>query len=209
MKRTLFGLVAALASATPGMSAAQAQSGGEPFVFVLPTTEDGRDGSNLAWWLKASIVRPMGTEVSGVTIERLNEARGESAPNRWCFASPLTRQSFTSPVRSIQQDIDASMTDAYANFSVTAPLTDGDPLNAVVGNYENCDGSSGAFLLITDQAPTPNVVFIDEWENWKGLIWLNHDDDALVVSSCFACGHAESLFYDPRRDRFYWANTGD
>ena len=34
-------------------------------------------------------------------------------------------------------------------------------------------------------------------------------DDALVVGSCFECGHADSLFHDARRGRFYWDRTGD
>ena len=200
--------VMALALALPADASAQTQ---DPFIFVLPTNEDGTgDGSGRAWWLKGAVIRPMGLAVSGISVATLNEHRGDTAPNRWCFASPLSRNSFVSPDRAIQADIDQSMSDvAIANFAVSGAFAGPDVLDGVVGNYQACDGSVGAFLLITDRSATPKIVFLDEWENWKGLIWLQHEDGALVVGSCFECGHAESLFYDPRRSRFYWENTGD
>ncbi len=197
-----------IALSLPSNAIAQTQA---PFVFVLPMNEDGSgDGSGLAWWLKGAVIRPMGLAVSGVSVATLNEHRGDSPPNRWCFASPLSRNAFVSPDRTIQADIDTSMSDvAIANFAVSGPFTEREELDAVVGNYQSCDGSVGAFLLITDRRATPTIVFLDEWENWKGLIWLQREDDALVVGSCFECGHAESLFYDPRRSQFYWQSTGD
>jgi len=208
MKNLFAAALMVIALGLPGKAPAQTQ---DPFVFVLPMSDDGSgDGSGLAWWLKGAVIRPMGLAVSGVSVATLNEHRGDTAPNRWCFASPLSRNSFVSPDRAIQADIDASMSNvATANFAVSGTFAGRDERDAVVGNYQSCDGSVGAFLLITDRSTTPTIVFLDEWENWKGLIWLQREDDALVVGSCFECGHAESLFYDPRRSRFYWESTGD
>lgn len=148
--------------------------------------------------------------MSGVSLTSLNEYRGDAAPDRWCFASPLSRNAFVSPDRGIQAEIDDSMSDATAaNFAVSGNFTGGDQFDAVVGNYQGCDGGVGAFLLVTDRSSTPNIVFLQEWETWKGLIWIRQEDDALVVGSCFECGHADSLRYDPARGRFYWEATGD
>lgn len=200
--------VMASALGAPGPAFAQAQ---DPFIFVLPTRHGGsRDGAGVAWWLKDASIRPQGQAVSGVSMAALNDHRGDMAPNRWCFASPLSRNSFASSDRAIQADIDESMSDpATANFAVSGAFTGGEPLDAVVGNYQSCDGAVGAFLLITDRSAERRIVFLEEWENWKGLIWLRHQDDALVVGSCFECGHADSLFHDFRRGRFYWDSTGD
>lgn len=208
MKSLFAAALSVIALALPSETLAQTQ---DPFIFVLPTNGDGTgDGSGFAWWLKGSIIRPMGLAVSGVSLSTLNEHRGDTAPNRWCFASPLTRKSFVSPDRDIQMDIDVSMSNlAVANFEVSGTIAGQDNLDAVVGNYQSCDGSLGAFVLITDRSSKPSIVFLDEWENWKGLIWLQREGDALVVGSCFDCGHAYSLFYDPRRSRFYWESTGD
>lgn len=205
MTRMLAAILFTLWLSTPLPAAAQ-QAPASPFIYVLPAPTDG----NVAWWLNTSIIRPMGTVVSGVSVDRLNAHREDAATGPWCFADALSNRSFASPVREIQLEIDASMADgAVANFAVSGAFTGGMMLDAVVGNYETCDGHVGAFILITDRAPTPDIVYLDEWENWRGLIWLRHGDDALVVGSCFECGHADSLFYDSRRRRFYWESTGD
>lgn len=204
MKQLIRAITAAVVLVVAGTSSAQDSP--SPFVHVIPLESDG----SVAWWLNTSVIRPMDTAVSGVSIDRLNAKRGLSAPNKWCFASALNRSAFTSPDRATQTEIDTYMANRQvANFAVSGPLTGGETLDAVVGNYESCDGSVGTFILITDRAPTPNIVHLDEWENWKGLIWPQQENEALVVGSCFDCGHAESLFYDPRRSRFYWENTGD
>lgn len=204
-------------AATVGMAgvpmAAVSQAAGphDPFVFATSLSGDGVGISrNEAWWLRFTVIRPMGTSVSGVTMARINEQRPGAASSEWCFADVLTPKSFTSSLRDVQMEIDRSMSDTdSATFAVSGPFTGGEVLDAVVGNYETCHGQQGAFLLITDRSPTPKIIYFFEWENWKGLIWLRSDNDALHVGSCFECGHVESLFYDPRRTRFYWENTGD
>lgn len=204
MKHAIAAIATALLIGSAGT--ASAQSNQSPFIHVLPLAKDG----NVAWWLKSQIVRPMDTAVSGVSVDRLNAKRGDSAPNRWCFVAALRNDAFTSADRATQVEMDTYLSNRQvANFAVSGAFTGGEMLDAVVGNSESCDGSVGAFILITDRASTPNIVHLDEWDNWKGLIWLQHEDDALVVGSCFDCGHAESLFYDPRRTRFYWENSGD
>ena len=203
-------LAAALAS-SPMSVGAQTPSSHDPFVFVTSLSGDGTTISrNEAWWLRFSVGRPMGTSVSGVTLERINQQRSGTAISEWCFADVLTPKSFTSNKREVQIEIDSSMADENsASFAVSGPFTGGETLDAVVGNYETCHGQQGAILLITDRSPTPRIVYFKEWDSWKGLIWLRYEGDALHVGSCFECGHVESLFYDPRRTRFYWENTGD
>ncbi len=189
----------------PGAASAQ-----DPFIFPLTTDRNGNSGQGLAWWLKDSIIRPTSTVVSGISVAELNRHRGEME-EPWCFASELTARSFSSPFRAVQAEIDETFSNhADATFRVSGDLTgDGQPEDAVVGNYETCGGQVGVFTLITTRTEPRRVMFLDERTGWKGLIWLRREADALVVGGCFECGHAESLFYDPRRSRFYWENSGD
>lgn len=208
MNRLFAAALAVVALALTSMSYAQTH---DPFIFVLPMNDDGSgDGSGLAWWLKGAVIRPMGSAVSGVDVEALNGWRGDSARNRWCFASPLSRNSFVSPDRAIQADIDASMSDAVtANFAVSGSFSGQGEMDAVVGNYQSCEGDVGAFLLITDRSASPSIVFLEEWENWQGLIWLQEEGDALLVGSCFECDHVERLSFDSRKNRFHWESLSD
>ena len=191
----------------PGEAVASSQ---DPFIFPLTTDENGNSGQGLAWWLRASIIRPTSTVVSGISVSELNRHREEMA-EPWCYASELTARSFSSPFRTVQAEIDETFsTHADATFRVSGDLTgDGQHEDAVVGNYETCGGEVGVFTLITTPTEPRRIVFLDERTGWKGLIWLRREADALVVGGCFECGHAESLFYDPRRSRFYWENSGD
>lgn len=196
-------------SLSPIVANANSAGPNDPFIFATGLSEDGTPSTNEAWWLRFMVIRPMGTSVSGVTLARINEKRGMAA-TEWCFADALSSKSFASVHREVQIEIDQSMSNKEsANFAVSGPFTGGETLDAVVGNYETCHGQKGAFLLITDRSPMPKIVHLDEWENWRGLIWLRHEGDSLHVGSCFDCGHIESLFYDYRRSRFYWENTGD
>ena len=212
MKRSNAVIAAIVGLASVPMSA-KSQTAGlhDPFVFATSLSGDGTSiSTNEAWWLRFMVIRPMGTSVSGVSLASINQQRPGAAPSEWCFADVLTPKSFTSNLRDVQMEIDRSMADSEsANFAVSGAFTGGETLDAVVGNYETCHGQQGAFLLVTDRSPTPKIVYFNEWENWKGLIWLRQEGDVLHVGSCFECGHAESLFYDPRRSRFYWENTGD
>jgi hypothetical protein len=183
--------------------------GRDPFVFVLDRDTEGRNGTGLAWWLLAKIIRPTGTAVAGVPISRINEELGPEA-DRWCYANALTPNSFVSPFRRVQQEIEQSMrAGGDAVFQASGPFTGGEVLDAVVGNYETCGGADGAFLLITDRSQSRRIVYIHTFTDWDGLIWLRRDDDALIVGSCFMCGHAEALYYDRARSQFYWRNVGD
>jgi hypothetical protein len=78
--------------------------------------------------------------------------------------------------------------------------------DAVVGNYEDCNGHHGAFILISDRSQPKKVVYVREWPDWKGFIWLKKDinNDSLSVGSCLYCGDWSELSYDIKRKRFYW-----
>lgn len=192
-------------------SAASAQTvRPDPFVFVFDRDEKGGTGEALSWWLLQSTIRPMGKSVSGVPLERLNKAVEDPA-STWCYASAFTPASFVSPSRRVQAQIEETFRGhSSALFRSTAPFTGAAVQDAVVGNYETCDGAAGAFVLITDRAaPSPGIVYLKTFPEWQGLMWLRPEKDGLTISSCFECGHVERLYYDGARRRFYWMNEGD
>ena len=174
----------------------------DPFVFIV----DNKRSENHAWWIKSVVVRPRGTSVSGVSLKEINEARSDSF-SEWCFADALTRKSFSSPVESIRAEIDESMWDEnLPGFKASGAFTGGSDQEAVVGNYEDCNGQQGAFILISDRSQPKKVVYVREWNDWTGFIWLKMDksDDSLRVGSCMYCGDWSELSYDIKRKRFYW-----
>ncbi|WP_298697394.1 hypothetical protein [uncultured Brevundimonas sp.] len=198
MKTALLSLGLGLLGCAPTVSHAQTPS--DPFVFVIGSTET----ADYVWWSKASLVRPTGTVVSGVALDALNAARGEDE-NKWCFANALSAASFTSPFRSIQAAIDETMRDEYLpGFQASGSFTGQGDQDAVVGNFEDCYGNQGAFLLITNREEPRQVVYVREWADWKGFIWLSKNGDELSVGSCLYCDDVRTLSYDRARGRFYW-----
>ena len=197
---------ALLAAASP----AQPQGfGADPFVFVLDRDESGRAGSADAWWLLEKVIRPTGTIVSGIPLDRINEALGAGSA-AWCYANVFTPRSFVSPSRRIQREIDTSLSDGGESlFRRSAAFTGETMQDAVVGNYETCGGALGAFLLITDRAEPRTIVYVHRFEDWDGLIWMSQYEDGLAVHSCFECGHAEALVFDRGRRQFRWQDIGD
>jgi hypothetical protein len=197
MKTALLSSVIWLLACAP---MAHAQTPLDPFVFVMGSTET----ASHAWWRKPTLVRPMGTVVSGVALDALNRAKGENE-NEWCFANALSPASFTSPVRSIQAEIDETMRDQYLpGFRASGAFTGDEEQDAVVGNFEDCYGNQGVFLLITNRAEPRRVVYVREWTNWKGFIWLSKRGDDLAVGSCLYCDDVRTVSYDRARGRFYW-----
>lgn len=163
------------------------QVGTDPFIVVLDTRKGG-PGSGVAWWLRDMDIRPTGKSVSGVSIDVLNAHRGEaSAP--WCSANAQSRDSFRASSPDTQAEIDQSMADtAYANFAVRGANITGEGLqDAVVGSFQSCEGQIGTFLLITDRVSRPNIVQLEEWPDFKGLIWVRERAGGLFVGSCFEC----------------------
>lgn len=193
-----------------GAAPAAAQIGRDPFVFVMQTGDQGQDGRGLAWWLLQMISRPTGTSVSGVPLAGINAALVDPM-QRWCYANAFTVNSFVSPYRHIQAQIEESLrTHGASPFRASGAFTGEGALDAVVGNFESCDGGAGTFLLITDRAqPTPQVIYVHVFTDWRRFIWLDYENGTLRVGSCFECGHVEGLFYDRGRRRFYWQNLGD
>lgn len=174
------------AAAAPAPSV-NAQEGVDPFIVVQDTRRGG-SGVNVAWWLRDMDVRPTGTLVSGVPIATLNAHRGGSE-TPWCAVNALSRRSFAAASGEVQAEIDQSMADtAAANFALHgANITGSGPQDAVVGAFKTCDGQVGSFLLITDRETRPGVVRLEEWPDWKGLIWLREREGGLYVGSCFEC----------------------
>lgn len=163
------------------------QVGRDPFI-VVQDTRGGGTGTAVAWWLRDMDIRPTGRSVSGVSIEALNAHRGEaSAP--WCSANAVSRASFRASSPGTQAEIDQSMTDtASASFAIRgANITGTGPQDAVVGSFQTCDGRIGSFLLITDRDIRPHIVQLEEWLDWKGLIWVREREGGLFVGGCFEC----------------------
>ena len=205
MLRSLHLLCAAIvAFSVPASTAAEASSA--PFVFVEDKVD--KSGLGLAWWAQGAVIRPMGKQVSGVTLKRLNEKLSDGT---WCYADAFSTSSFISTSRRVQAEIDSTMREARSSlFKVSGPFTGGSELDAVVGSYEGCDGTVGNFVLITDRAqPQPNVVFLEPFPRWRGLAWIRYEEGGLTIGSCFECGHADRLIYDKARSRFYWVGEED
>jgi hypothetical protein len=177
-----------------------------PFVFVEDKVD--KSGLGLAWWAQGAMIRPMGKQVSGVTLKRLSEKLNDGA---WCYADAFSPASFVSASRRVQAEIDSTMREARSPlFKVSGPFTGGADLDAVVGTYEGCNGTVGNFVLITDRTqPQPNVVFLQPFPRWRGLAWIRYEEDGLTIGSCFECGHADRLLYDKARSRFYWLEEVD
>ena len=174
----------------------------DPFVFVV----DNKRSVNYAWWIKPVEVRPKGTSVSGLSLKEINQARSDSF-SEWCYADAFTRKSFSSPFESVRTQIDETMWDKnLPGFKASGAFTGVNFQDAVVGNYEDCNGHRGAFILISDRTQPKKVVYVREWSDWKGFIWLKKDanDDSLRVGSCLYCGDWSELSYDIKRKRFYW-----
>lgn len=182
----------------------------DPFVFVEDRDDKGASGEGLAWWLLESKIRPTGKSVSGVTLDHLTKA-ADDPTSKWCHATAFTPASFVSSSRRVQAEIEETFRKHQgALFRATGAFTGVAVEDAVVGNYETCDGAVGAFLLITDRAkPTPNIIYLKSFPEWQGLIWIEHEGDALRLSSCFECGHVERLYYDKGRRQFYMRSEGD
>jgi hypothetical protein len=204
MLRSLHLLCPALVAFTPAITTAQATSA--PFVFVEDKVD--KSGLGLAWWAQGAVIRPMGTQVSGIPLEQLNKKLGEKA---WCYANAFSAASFVSASRRVQTEIDSTMRESrFPLFWVSGPFTGGAELDAVVGSYEGCEGTVGNFVLITDRArPQPNVVYVEPFPDWQGLAWIRYEEKGLTLGSCFECGHAERLIYDKARARFHWADEED
>ncbi len=174
----------------------------DPFVFVL----NNKRSASYAWWIKPVSVHPTGTTVSGVPLKDINEYRNDNYSD-WCYANALTRRSFSSPDESIRAEIEESMwDDNLPGFQASGAFTGQGEQDAVVGNFQSCDGHQGVFLLITDRSKSKKVIYLREWSDWKGFIWLDKskDGDSLFVGSCLYCGDWSELSYDIKRKRFYW-----
>ena len=174
----------------------------DPFVFVL----ENKRSASYAWWIKPVSVHPTGTTVSGVPLKDINEYRNDNYSD-WCYANALTRRSFSSPDESIRAEIEETMWDEnLPGFQASGAFTGEGEQDAVVGNFQSCDGLQGVFLLITDRSKSKKAIYLREWSDWKGFIWLDKskDGDSLFVGSCLYCGDWSELSYDIKRKRFYW-----
>jgi hypothetical protein len=182
----------------------------DPFVFIEDRDDKGASGEGLAWWLLESKIRPTGKSVSGVTLDRLTKA-ADDPTSTWCYATAFTPASFVSASRRVQAEIEETFRKHQgALFRATAAFTGAAVQDAVVGNYETCEGAVGAFILITDRAPlTRGIVHLKTFPDWQGLIWIEHEGDALRLSSCFECGHVDRIYYDKGRRQFYMRSEGD
>lgn len=182
----------------------------EPFIFFGAADQSQSGGIGWAWWLRPFIARPMGTTVTNVPLSMINAFQPDDEGNDWCWAELLTQKSYVGLTRELQGEIDATMNLHQPSFRVSGPLTGNGVQEASAGIFEDCHGGQGVFLLIAEPA-TSRVLHLETWTDWPGsVIWLALGaHGGLEFGSCFECGHAEALFYDQRRERFYRENLGD
>lgn len=125
MLRPLHVLYAALFALSISAPTA-AEASNAPFVFVEDKLD--KSGLGLAWWAQGAVIRPMGKQVSGVTLKRLNEKLSDGT---WCYADAFSTASFISASRRVQAEIDSTMREARSSlFKVSGPFTGGSELVA-------------------------------------------------------------------------------
>lgn len=182
----------------------------EPFVFLTPVEQAGSQGIGVAWWLRPYTARPMGVAVAGTPLATVNAYRTIEERADWCWAETLSQRSYASLSRDIQAEIAETMKTHDPSFRVTGSLTGSGLQEAAVGFFEDCHGEQGVFLLVADPAAA-EVLHLETWTDWpSSVIWLTPGaEGGLEFGSCFECGHAEALFYDQRRRRFYRESIGD
>jgi hypothetical protein len=217
--RTAF-ILAAMMSASIAATACGQSPGQDPFVFVAETDENGSRPApgTFVWYLLPMSIRPTGTSVSGIRLSQINAWRTRQAQDRpaidvqpWCFANALSDRSFTSSSEVVQANIESSFRDNPEHrFRLRGRFTGENELLALVGHYEECDGETGSFIMLLDDAAAPpRLVHVDDLPYVSGLQYMRLVDGDLTVSTCFECGDVTGYFYDRRRGRFYWESLGD
>lgn len=212
LRRVGWRVAALLVSAWAGSTVAVAQSPGQessqPFIFVEDRDQDGGGRIMGAWWLLATVERPLGSEVAGISAQRIGAALGPDQES-WCSVEALTLNSFISRHRSIQIELDSWRASQLPSiFHQSGPFTGEGMLDARVGKYETCGGNArGAFILVTDRSEPREIVYVHAWPDWDGLIWLGRRGHRLFISSCFECDHSTELVYNQRAGSFSWRDS--
>lgn len=216
----LWGSICAAASLLAGATPGEAQQGGDPFVFVSERPRFGLTTSSSGdlWYSLPMEIRPTGSSVASVPLSAINahlEQRQQIRPSApaepWCYANALSERSFISASRRVQQNIEQVFREnPDHHFQLRGRFTGAGELVATVGHFEKCAGGTGSFILITDPASTPHrVVFVDVLPYESGLQYMRLLNGGITVSTCFWCGDVMGLFYDARRQTFYWEALGD
>lgn len=161
----------------------------------------------MAWWVRDMTSAPTGTRIATLPLARINAALDETE-SPWCAANVLTPGAFASPDPALAAEIRAYLADMPDAFHATTNMT-GRRLTALVGNFRSCAGEVAPFVMLIDERPRmPDVVFVRMFTDWTPFITMRRDGEDLIFSSCFECGHAETLSYDRGAGRFYWRSDG-
>jgi hypothetical protein len=173
-----------------------------PAVYV--TIEDG-----FAWWNSEITIRPMDKAIGGIPLKDLNSFPGlHSASADFCYVEPLSKDAIVSSSRKVQLEVNSTLNNIqYDPFLQKFQTDKGRKFVSMVGVYELCDGSKGAFVLTLDQ-DNNQIMDLDQRED--SLIFLYPTAPGSIgAKSCFQCGEASTLYFDSDRNRMYWEVDGD
>jgi hypothetical protein len=169
-------------------SAAMAQ---QSFVTLKPLT------SNVAWYLRAEF-HALHKEIRGIPVARIHES--------WCKATEFTLKGL--PQEALDENPELS--DGSYVFAVDANLDgSGSMQTALVGVFEDCNGTKGSFLLILDQG-TRNIRFVSAALSDHHFSALRVEaDSTLTVMYCMNCDFFGRLQWDAEKKSFEWVKDDD
>jgi hypothetical protein len=172
-------------SAVAPATAARAE---QPFM----TLAERRSG---AWWLDAEF-HPFTREVRGVPASKINKS--------WCKATELRKDLLPKQIVIEENGGDSMVGHTFAledNF-------DGSTRKqiALVGVYEDCNGKTGNFFLILDQAAGRfKVRFLSSVRTQRQFLALKEGDHKMiVVQNCLECDNFSTLQWDRSQRKFVW-----
>jgi|GEM_PF-4966546 hypothetical protein len=166
--------------------------GPPPFVILADHSND-----QLAWWYGAKF-HPFGKSIRGIPVKTINE--------NWCVANEFKKELF--PKSVFEGAIGLNEILKEGSFSVTGKFDGVRTISALVGVYESCDKTIGAFLLfLNTKNRNKPVIYIQEYG--ESFAFLEHfDKSGVVVWNCFACDGATIFSWDKSTHQFVSKFTG-
>jgi hypothetical protein len=151
---------------------------------------------NSAWWLRISFT-PCEQNILGLAVDKIHP--------KWVRASVLKKEYI--PASALFE----TGQDAMAQFSKTFQLNgdfNGDKRadRAIVGVYEEADGTRGLFVAIFTEAAqkTWSPVFLHAFAASKGILFLERSGSAIRVWECMECDGFGNLRWDRKLGKYAW-----
>jgi hypothetical protein len=155
-----------------------------PFLTTSPEPE------GYAWWLRTEY-HPFGTDVRGIPAARIHAG--------WCKVNELRKDLFPADLASyFGGDQSPFSVDGFFDGSTTRHT-------AVVGVYEACKGTRGAFLLIVawPEGKPPVIRHLVELPGERQFAVVSASDDSTItLQHCLECDHISQYSWNKSRKRF-------